>query len=98
VKRNEHDALQLEVSTIGDREWFSWPGRENAFVEDPAALVGFGLMTSGQLTSTLKTVFLDGFARWQFRSNATYFSRSFAICIRLWGGPPGPRGSPWTRS
>ncbi len=75
VKRNEHDALQIEVSTIGDREWFSWPGRENAFVENPAALVGFGLMTSGQLTSILKTVFLDGYARRTFHGAGTFQSR-----------------------
>jgi hypothetical protein len=35
VKREERDALQIEAATIGDREWFSWPGRDDAFVENP---------------------------------------------------------------
>jgi hypothetical protein len=75
AKQSERDALQIEVTTIGDREWFSWPGRENAFVEDPSALVGFGLMNTGQTTSTLKTVFLDGFARRTFHGAVTFRSR-----------------------
>jgi hypothetical protein len=75
VKPEERDALQIEATTIGDREWFSWPGREGAFVENPAALVGFGLMNTGQLTSILKTVFLGGFARTKFHGAGAFQSR-----------------------
>jgi hypothetical protein len=75
---NSHDTLQIEVTTIGDREMFSWPGRPNqgdTFVEDPAALVGYGLASSGQFTSMLKTIFLDGFAATPFHGAATFRSR-----------------------
>ncbi len=75
LKQNERDALQIEATTIGDREWFSWPGRDDVFVQDPSALVGFGLMDSGQLTSTLKTVFLGGFASRAFHGETTFQSR-----------------------
>jgi hypothetical protein len=69
---NDRDALQIEVTTIGDREWFSWPGREDTFVDDPAALVDYGLMDTGEFTSTLKTVFLDGFAVTHFHGATTF--------------------------
>lgn len=75
VKQEERDALQIEVTTIGDRELFSWPGRENAFVESPVALVGYGLMNTGQLTSNLKTVFLDGFGRRKFHGAVPFHAR-----------------------
>jgi hypothetical protein len=75
VKQNERDTLQIEVTTIGDREWFSWPGREDVFVEHPGDLVGFGLMNTGQLTSDLKTVFLDGFAGRNFHGAGTFQAR-----------------------
>src|SRR5476649_1141288 len=29
--------------------------------------------------------------------NVTWFSQDLRILHKLWGGPPGPRGSPWTR-
>jgi len=29
--------------------------------------------------------------------NAAYFLPKLRILPKLWGGPPGPRGSPWTR-
>jgi hypothetical protein len=75
VKQEERDALQIEVTTIGDREWFSWAGGGDAFVENPSALVGFGLMNTGQLTSNLKTVFLGGFARRTFQSAVVFHGR-----------------------
>src|ERR1035437_9912994 len=31
------------------------------------------------------------------KGNATYFLPKLRIPPKLWGGPPGPRGSPWTR-
>jgi len=43
---NDRDTLQIEVTMIGKREWFSWPGREDAFVENPGELVGYGLISS----------------------------------------------------
>jgi hypothetical protein len=76
VKREERDALQIEVATIGDREWFSWLGRDDAFVENPSALVGFGFMSSGQFTSNLRTVFMGGFARRKFHAAVTFHARS----------------------
>jgi hypothetical protein len=69
------DTLQIEVTTIGDREWFSWPGRDDTFVEDPSALVGYGLVSAGDFTSVLKTVFLDGLATTSFRGATTFQSR-----------------------
>src|ERR1017187_5805227 len=32
-----------------------------------------------------------------FQSNAAYFLHNLRILRKLWGGPPGPRGPPWTR-
>src|ERR1039457_1591437 len=29
--------------------------------------------------------------------NAAYFLHNLRILRKLWGGPPGPRGPPWTR-
>ncbi|MGO4880757.1 MAG: hypothetical protein ACLP59_08050 [Bryobacteraceae bacterium] len=75
VTEEERDALQIEVTTIGDREWFSWPGSGDTFVKDPASLVGFGLMNTGQLTTDLKTVFLGGLAPRHFRSAGAFQGR-----------------------
>ena len=72
---NDRDTLQIEVTMIGKREWFSWPGREDAFVENPGELVGYGLISTGQFTSDLKTVFLDGFAGTHFRGATTLEGR-----------------------
>jgi len=74
-KQDKRDTLQIEVTTIGDREWFSWPGQEDAFVEDPRALVSFGLFDTGQLTSDLKTVFLDRFAVTHYHGAVTFQTR-----------------------
>ena len=76
LKREKHDTLQIEATTIGDREWFSWPGGEDAFVEDPRALVSFGLINTGQLTSILKTVFLSGYAVRKFHGVGTFRARA----------------------
>ncbi len=75
AEENGRDTLQIEVTTIGGREWFSWPGRDDSFVEDPSELVGYGLMGTGQFTSDLKTVFLDGFAATPFHGVATFHGR-----------------------
>jgi hypothetical protein len=72
VKQNQRDTVEIEVTTIGDREWFSWPGREDGFVSDPTTLVSFGLMNTGQLTSDLKAVFLNGFAGRRFHGAGTF--------------------------
>ena len=74
-REEDRDALQIEVTTIGQREWFSWPGRENGFVEDPASLVGYGLVGAGEFTSDLQTIFLDNFAVRTFRGAATFQAR-----------------------
>jgi hypothetical protein len=73
--QKDGDSLQIQVTTIGDREWFSWPGREDTFVDNPAALVDYGLMDTGEFTSTLKTVFLDGFAVRHFHGATTFRAR-----------------------
>jgi hypothetical protein len=73
--QNQRDTLQIEATTIGDREWFSLPGRADIFVEDPRDLVSTGLVNTGQLTSILKTVFLGGFAARTFHSAGVFQKR-----------------------
>jgi hypothetical protein len=75
TQQEDRDAVQIEVTTIGNREWFSWPGRENGFVQDPASLVGYGLIGAGEFTSDLQTIFLDGFAVRNFRGATTFQRR-----------------------
>ena len=73
--KQEERPIEIQATTIGDREWFSWPGSTNTFVQNPASLVGFGLMGSGELTSNLKTVFLGGFAHNRFRCAGSFQGR-----------------------
>jgi hypothetical protein len=52
------DTVHLEVTQIGDREWFSWPGGDR-FENDPATLVGQGLVSSGEFLTHARTALTD---------------------------------------
>ena len=52
------DRVELEVTKIGHQEWFSWPGGES-FHDDPSAMVGHGLVGSGEFLVTAQSA-LDG--------------------------------------
>jgi hypothetical protein len=66
-KFTDEDQVHLEVTQIGDREWFSWPGGDR-FENDPAALVGQGLVSSGEFLTNARAALLNSAGRVRFEA------------------------------
>ena len=50
-----------------------------------------------QIAAGLEAAHERGIVHRDLKPNATYFLPKLRMLQKLWGGPPGPRGSPWTR-
>jgi hypothetical protein len=50
-----------------------------------------------QIAAGLEAAHERGIVHRDLKPNATYLLPKLRMLPKLWGGPPGPRGSPWTR-
>lgn len=68
------DRLRFDVTTIGDQEFYSWPGAPR-FDGDSLDLVGSGAISDGEFTAHANNVFLNPATQVQFAGEESFNGR-----------------------
>ncbi len=70
------DSIELEVAVVSGREHFAWAGDERFENTSMINLVGFGLTSTGEFKSHLKSILVNGQARIEYAGRETIDDRS----------------------
>jgi hypothetical protein len=106
-KMHHVDRVDLEVTKIGLREWFSWPGGDS-FHEDPAQMIGHGMIVTGEFLSMAQTALAQthpiafaeatesiGRKAYRYTYEVSPYAAKYHVKTLVGEGEVGIRGSLW---
>jgi hypothetical protein len=106
-KMHDVDRVDLEVTKIGLKEWFSWLGGDS-FHEDPAQMIGHGLIGTGEFLTTTETALAQthpiafaettermGRKAYRYTYEVSPYAAKYHVKTLVGEGEVGIRGSLW---
>jgi hypothetical protein len=106
-KMHRLDRVDLEVTKIGPREWFSWLGGDS-FHEDPAQMIGHGMIVTGEFLSMAQTALAQthpiafaeatesmGRKAYRYTYEVSPYAAKYHVKTLMGEGEVGIRGSVW---